>query len=164
MYTEIAASKVSEETTEDDEPTPASSTEATASSSNPSTPFTSISTQPSENYREWYDESLSTTPSQPASMNSSVSMPASTPAMPYPVPGTYFTPAPWIHPYGPPMQFPMPYVGFPGYSLPSQPQMPPQFQRPPGSDGNVSAVSGTWPPMGMYGVCDSISSTFFHFG
>ncbi|KNZ75039.1 hypothetical protein J132_05329 [Termitomyces sp. J132] len=151
VYTEIASSKVPGETTEDDEAAPASSTEATVSSSGPSTPFTSISTQPSENYREWYDEPLSTTPSLSASINSSVSMPTSTPAIPYSVPGTYFTPTPWIQPYGQPMPFPMPYVGFPGYSLPGQPQMPPQFPRPPGSDGNVPAVSATWPPMGMYG-------------
>ncbi|KAG6862152.1 hypothetical protein C0995_004234 [Termitomyces sp. Mi166 len=152
VYTEIAVSKTSEETAEGDEAAPVSSIEATASSSSPSTPFTSISTQPSENYREWYDEPLSTAPSLPASINSSASMPVSTPAMPYPVPGAYFTPTPWIQPYGPPMQFPMPYVGFPGYPLPGQPQMPPQFQRPPGSDGNVAAVSGTWPPMAMYGT------------
>ncbi|KAG6877870.1 hypothetical protein C0993_002871 [Termitomyces sp. T159_Od127] len=152
VYTEIAASKVSGEATEGDEVAAVPSSEATTSSSNGSMPFTTISTQPSENYREWYDEPLSTTPSLSTSTNPPVSMPTSTPGMPYPVPGTYFTPTPWIQPYGQPMQFHMPYVGFPGYSFPNQSQMPPQFQRPPGSDGNAASVPGTWSPMGMYGA------------
>ncbi|KAG6879860.1 hypothetical protein C0992_010529 [Termitomyces sp. T32_za158] len=149
VYTEIAASKAPADAPEDDEVAGVSSTEATAASSNSSTPFTTISTQPAENYREWYDEPLSTTPSLSTSLNSPASMPTSTQAMPYPVP--YYTPTPWIPPYGPPMPFHMPYVGFHGYPFPNQSQ-PPQFQRPPGSDGNTAAVPGTWSPMGMYGA------------
>ncbi|KAG6817739.1 hypothetical protein H0H87_004530 [Tephrocybe sp. NHM501043] len=149
VYTETVAPKAKEEPAEsDDAAAPVSSNEAPTSS--PSPPFTSLSAPASENYREWYDEPLPASPAPPSSFNSSVSVPAATPALPYSVPGGYYA-APWMQPYGQPMQFPMPYVGFPGYAVPGQPPMPPNFQRPPGTDGSGTPAPGTWPHMGIYG-------------
>ncbi|KAG6911611.1 hypothetical protein DXG01_011914 [Tephrocybe rancida] len=145
VYTESVAPKASEDSSDSDDVAAVPTNEAPASS--PSTPFTSLSAPTSENYREWYDEPVTTTTPPPASFSSSVSVPvpAATPALPYSVPGGYYTPTPWMHPYGQPIPFPMPYVGFPGYAMPGQPPMHAQFQRPPGSDGGIAAAPGTWP-------------------
>ncbi|KAG6832548.1 hypothetical protein H0H92_000177 [Tricholoma furcatifolium] len=152
LYTETAnvLPKASEESTaENNDATAVASNEGHASSAN--APFTSLTVQTTESYREWYDEPVSATPPQSASFSSSTSVPPSTPALPYPAPGGYYAPTSWV-PYGQPVPFPVPYVGFPGYALPGQPPMPAQFQRPPGSEGNVPASPGLWTPIGMYGA------------
>ncbi|KAF5385322.1 hypothetical protein D9615_001326 [Tricholomella constricta] len=148
VYSEAIAPKPSEEST-DDVHVPNLSPESRTSS--PGTAFTSLNISTSENYREWYDEPLSAalTP-PPSSFGSSTSAPASALALPY-MAGGYYPPTPWVHPYGQPMQYPMPYLGYPGYAMPGQPQAPQSFPRPPGSDANVAANPGSWPPMGMYG-------------
>ncbi|KAG6866048.1 hypothetical protein C0991_009145 [Blastosporella zonata] len=144
VYTET---KAPEETPEFDEAAPADVPE-----SSPSPPFTSLSAPTSETYREWYDGPVSVTPPPTASFNTSMPIPTAASALPYSVPGSYYT-APWMHPYGQPMHFPMPY--FPGYAVPGQPQMHPHFQRPPGVDGGATGAPGTWPHMGMYGPLQS---------
>ncbi|KAG5654700.1 hypothetical protein H0H81_007456 [Sphagnurus paluster] len=145
VYSEAIAPKAKEESTEDTVP----SSHASRPSS-PGPPFTSLTPITTENYREWYDEPLSTalTP-PPSSFGSSASAPLSAPVIPY-MTGGYYPPAPWVHPYGQAIQYPMHY-GYPGYPIPGQQQVLPSFPRPPGSDGSVAPTPGPWPPMGMYG-------------
>ncbi|GLB35936.1 putative RNA recognition motif containing protein [Lyophyllum shimeji] len=119
----------------------------------PGPPFTTLSAPTSQSYREWYDEPLSTavTPPPSASFGSSTTASASGSALSYSMTNSYYTPTPWLHPYGQPMQYPMPYMGYPGYPVPGQPQIPPSFVRPPGSDASGTVTSGSWPAIGMYG-------------
>ncbi|KAG5636269.1 hypothetical protein DXG03_004845, partial [Asterophora parasitica] len=149
VYSEAIAPTPLEEPTEEVQAVNSSPEPITSPSS---TPFTSLNAPASENYREWYDNepvASSVTP-PPSSFGSSASAPASAPPMPY-MTGGYYPPPPWVHPYGQPMQYAMPYMGYPGYPMPGQPQVPQPFSRPPGTDANVAANPAPWSPVGMYG-------------
>ncbi|CAA7265950.1 unnamed protein product [Cyclocybe aegerita] len=111
-----------------------------------------------EQYREWYDEPVSPvqTPA-PFSLGSSVSAAGvQLPAQTYPyLPGPYFPPPPWMHPYmhQAPYQVPC-YTGYPVYP-PSvaSPQHIAQPSSPPSPDtgGPATVAPHVWPAMGMYG-------------
>lgn len=114
---------------------------------------------PTENYREWYDalEPSPTETSSPVNLNPGVPFPgASGAGIQYPVPaGTYYPPPPWVQPYTPHMQYPVPYFSGPaiqaGYAV-SHPSAP-GYSSATGSDANgpVSTPQNLW-AMGMYGA------------
>ncbi|PBL00508.1 hypothetical protein ARMGADRAFT_382575 [Armillaria gallica] len=114
---------------------------------------------PTENYREWYDalEPSPTETSSPVTLNPTVPFPGAGGAgVQFPMPaGTYYPPPPWVQPYTPQMQYPVPYFAGPaiqaGYAVP-QPSAP-GYSSATGSDANgpVSAPQNLW-AMGMYGA------------
>ncbi|KAK0208832.1 hypothetical protein DFS33DRAFT_1380321 [Desarmillaria ectypa] len=114
---------------------------------------------PTENYREWYDalEPSPTETSSPVTLNPAVPFPgAGSASVQFPMPaGTYYPPPPWVQPYTPQMQYPVPYFAGPaiqaGYAV-SHPSAP-GYSSATGSDANgpISTPQNLW-AMGMYGA------------
>ncbi|PBK76730.1 hypothetical protein ARMSODRAFT_1011957 [Armillaria solidipes] len=114
---------------------------------------------PTENYREWYDalEPSPTETSSPVTLNPTIPFPGAGGAgVQFPMAaGTYYPPPPWVQPYTPQMQYPVPYFAGPaiqaGYAVPHP--SGPGYSSATGSDANgpVSTPQNLW-AMGMYGA------------
>ncbi|KAG7098997.1 hypothetical protein E1B28_000883 [Marasmius oreades] len=120
-----------------------------------SSPHPIETTQP-ERYREWYEvdvhsqdtHSTGITPPPSTPLSGSESVPGGTV---YPTAG-YYPPPPWVQPYPPQVQYPMPYLpGYPIYPIPN-PTQPPytNLSGSDGTNGTTSTAPNHWPIYSHY--------------
>ncbi len=117
-------------------------------------------TAPSEKYREWYDEPVSSTNTPEPSLGSSISVggpPTSTPPYAYSIPqGQFFPSQTWMQPLVSQTTYQMPY--YPGYPPIYPPTVPHSSHlghgNPLGADfsGPAPVAQSGWSQMGVYAV------------